>query len=399
MRRDVWITGIGLVSSLGEGTDAHWQALAERTPQPVIEVMPTSLLPIHPLVKLELDKQIPGAPTSARWRAWQRLGTYSAGLALSDAGIAGKPEILTHTHVVCAADGGERDIAADSAILETLRDTENPLPVLNQRLDADLRPTLFLAQLPNLVAGNISIVHNVTGSSRTFMGEDIAGVSAVEIAWRRIAAGQGDIFLVGGANLAGRKDIALGNSLGGTLWTGDFAPVWQRPGRGGGAILGSVGAFLVLEAREHAEARGKEPYAMMAGVRSEMSRRRPGDIARTLGQAFDALVAKGAPVNAISAASGVRQSTEEEHGMFAGLIADGRVATVRGIASMIGSAVSGTFPASTALAALAIKRGGFYRPFEVDAVETPAAASPASIVVTAVGVSTGEGMGLISPVR
>ena len=36
----------------------------------------------------------------------------------------------------------------------------------------DLRPTLFLAQLSNLLAGNISIVHGVTGSSRTFMGEE-----------------------------------------------------------------------------------------------------------------------------------------------------------------------------------------------------------------------------------
>ena len=49
---------------------------------------------------------------------------------------------------------------------------------------SDLRPTLFLAQLSNLLAGNISIVHGVTGSSRTFMGEEAAGVDAVRIAWR-----------------------------------------------------------------------------------------------------------------------------------------------------------------------------------------------------------------------
>ena len=49
---------------------------------------------------------------------------------------------------------------------------------------SDLRPTLFLAQLSNLLAGNISIVHGVTGSSRTFMGEEAAGVDAVRIALR-----------------------------------------------------------------------------------------------------------------------------------------------------------------------------------------------------------------------
>ena len=64
---------------------------------------------------------------------------------------------------------------------------------------SDLRPTLFLAQLSNLLAGNISIVHGVTGSSRTFMGEEAAGVDAVRIALSRIDAGQSDIALVGGA--------------------------------------------------------------------------------------------------------------------------------------------------------------------------------------------------------
>ena len=38
----------------------------------------------------------------------------------------------------------------------------------------DLRPTLFLAQLSNLLAGNIAIVHGVSGTSRTFMGEEAA---------------------------------------------------------------------------------------------------------------------------------------------------------------------------------------------------------------------------------
>ena len=50
---------------------------------------------------------------------------------------------------------------------------------------SDLRPTLFLAQLANLMAGNISIVHGVTGSSRTFMGEEQAGVDALRIALAR----------------------------------------------------------------------------------------------------------------------------------------------------------------------------------------------------------------------
>jgi 3-oxoacyl-[acyl-carrier-protein] synthase II len=398
MRRDVWITGIGLVSSLGEGVEAHWHALAETDPKPVIDASVTPPFPIHPLIKLELDKQIPRRADQRQMEAWQRIGTYAAGLALSDAGVAGKLELLSHTHAVIAADGGERDIAADGAILETLRDVENAEPALNKRLASDLRPTLFLAQLPNLLAGNVSIVHNVTGSSRTFMGEEIAGVSAVEVAWRRIAAGQGDLFLVGGAALAGRKDTALGYSLGGTMWAGDYVPVWRRAVQGGGSILGSVGAFLVLEAPEHAKARGREPYARLAAVRSDMTTRKEGAVRQTLLRQFQDAVPAGGPVNVISAATGVGQPTREEHAALAELLAGRRVATVRAIGSMIGRSVSATFPAITGLAALAVKRHAFFRPFEPDELETPPAAASDRVVVTSVGMSAGEGLGLVTAV-
>ena len=93
---------------------------------------------------------------------------------------------------------------------------------------SDLRPTLFLAQLSNLLAGNISIVHGVTGSSRTFMGEEAAGVDAVRIAAARIAAGQSEIVLVGGAHNAERPDVLLVYETGGCLLTGALAPVFER---------------------------------------------------------------------------------------------------------------------------------------------------------------------------
>ena len=70
---------------------------------------------------------------------------------------------------------------------------DKPGRFLNERLMNDLKPTLFLAQLSNLLAGNIAIVHGVIGSSRTFMGEEQAGVDAVRIAHARIAAGQRDV--------------------------------------------------------------------------------------------------------------------------------------------------------------------------------------------------------------
>ena len=398
--REVWITGIGLVSSLGEGLEAHWRALAEaERPEPVVDSAFAPPFGIHPMVPLDLDTQIPKKADQRQMEPWQRLGTYAAGVALSDAGIAGNTDILSHTHAVVAADGGERDVPTDTAILEGLREAPARAAFLNEHLSNDLRPTLFLAQLPNLVAGNISIVHKVTGSSRTFMGEEVAGVSAAEIAWRRIRAGQGDIFLVGGACAAERKDSILNCALGGALWAGPHKPVWERLAEGGGAMLGSVGAFLVLEAREHAEARGRKPYAALAEVRTDQSRRRPGDVAAKLSRQFDEIAPAGTPpVSVLSAATGVAAATREEQDLLARRIAAGRVDAVRATASMLGAATSATFPAAAGLAALALSRKGFYRPFDATGFETVKPAPASHIVVLSTGMWRGEGSALITAV-
>ncbi len=167
--------------------------------------------------------------------------------------------------MIVAAGGGERDMAVDGTILTDIDKAADPEAFLNERLMSDLRPTLFLAQLSNLLAGNISIVHGVTGSSRTFMGEESAGVDAVRIALARIQAGDSDIALVGGSQHCEREDMLLLYEFERANLRDKFAPVWQR-GPQGGFVLGSLGAFLVIEARSHAEARGAKPLARLTTV-------------------------------------------------------------------------------------------------------------------------------------
>src|SRR3954462_5441143 len=224
--REVWITGIGLATSLGEGLDANWDALnAQR-----INVDEKSFAPyiVHPFAPVNLDAQIPKKGDQRQMEAWQRIGTYAAGLALDSAGVKGNKEILGRMDMIVAAGGGERDLAVDSNILNLEAKGNSAPGFLNERLMNDLRPTLFLAQLSNLLAGNIAIVHGVTGSSRTFMGEEAAGVDAARIALARIAAGQSDIALVGAAHNSERKDMLMLYEFGGFNLKAKFAPVWSR---------------------------------------------------------------------------------------------------------------------------------------------------------------------------
>jgi 3-oxoacyl-[acyl-carrier-protein] synthase II len=401
MSREVWITGIGLTSSLGEGLDAHWRAMAEAEhPKPVINTALCAPYPVHPMVPLDFDKQIPKRSDQRQMENWQRVGVYTAGLALADAGIAGDADVLSRTHMVVGASGGERDYAVDSAILAEVGKAASPEEFLNDRLSNDLRPTLFLAQLPNLLAGNISIVHKVTGSSRTLLGEESAGISAVEVAERRIRAGQGDIFLVGSAVVAERKDSIMILAGGGWGWKGDPVPVWARPEKGGGSINGSVGAFLVIEAREHAEARGRQPYARLGPVFSDRSLRRPGEAAANAARQFAAIseAAHHHPLAVITGASGVAAPTREERDFLSGLMEKGEVSTVRAASNMLGTAIDANFASGVALAALALSRKGFYKPTDDTGFEKPVATVPEAIAVMTWGVWRGEGMGLVEAV-
>jgi 3-oxoacyl-[acyl-carrier-protein] synthase II len=195
--RDVIITGIGMVTSQGEGIEPHIEALSSFTPN--VDTVTFAPYAVHPNVAVELDRQIPKKSDQRQMEPWQRYGTYAAGAALEHAGVKGNVDILSKMHLIVACGGGERDYAVDGAILTGMRDAKNPEVYLNERLMSDIRPTLFLAQLSNLLAGNISIVHGVIGGSRTFMGEEQSGVDALRIAEARIRSGQNDIFAAAAA--------------------------------------------------------------------------------------------------------------------------------------------------------------------------------------------------------
>ena len=253
---------------------------------------------------MDLDKQIPKRGDQRQMETWQRMGVFAAGLALNSAGVKGNTDLLSRMGMIVAAGGGERDYAVDAAILSGYPKAANPGAYLNEHLLGDLRPTLFLAQLSNLLAGNISIVHGVIGSSRTFMGEEASGADAVRIACARIAAGQGDIMLVGGSYNAQRPDVLVHYEMGGLLRRAPFAPVWARQASGGGMTLGSVGCFLVIESRAHAAPRGAEAFAHIAAIRTDRCRRAAGRGDR---EREGAIRRDGGPLRSRRRRSGVRR--------------------------------------------------------------------------------------------
>ena len=390
---EAWITGIGLATSLSDSLDANWDALAQRR----INVDEKGFAPyiVHPLAPVSFDAQIPKKGDQRQMEAWQRIGTYAAGLALDSAGIKGNKDILARMDMIVAAGGGERDLAVDSAILNAEAKGNSSPGFLNERLMNDLRPTLFLAQLSNLLAGNIAIVHGVTGSSRTFMGEEAAGVDAARIALARIAAGQSDIALVGAAHNGERKDLLVLYEFGDFNLKNKFAPVWAR-GENSGFALGSGGAFLVIESRKHAEARGAKPYARLTNVVADQARRKnPGEVTATLKALWSKLGKLDDSGAIITGATGAEPVTSEEraflttHSDFA----------VRATGTTFGHTMETQFPLGLALAALSISRGQLFPPNDSSGLEIEMAKAPSQIVVIGAGHWRGEGMALVEAIR
>jgi 3-oxoacyl-[acyl-carrier-protein] synthase II len=359
---EVWITGIGLATSLGEGLDANWDALNERR----INVDEKAFAPyiVHPWAPVNFDTQIPKKGDQRQMEAWQRIGTYAAGLALDCAGVKGNKEILGRMDMIVAAGGGERDLAVDAGVLNAAAAGNSAPGFLNERLMSDLRPTLFLAQLSNLLAGNIAIVHGVSGTSRTFMGEEVAGADAARIALARIAAGQSDIALIGGSHNGQRKDLLILYEFGDYNLKDKFEPVWARKEHSGFA-LGSGGAFLVIESRAHAEARGAKPYARLTN-----------DVKSTLEKLWSELGELRDSGAIITGATGAEPATSEEQAFLTGHPGF----AVRATGTVFGHTMETQFPLGLALAALAISRGALFPPTDSSGVEIEMSKPPAQIV-------------------
>lgn len=397
MEREVWITGQGLISALGEGGETHWAALDDPARwQGAIDARSFAPFPVHPITKLDLDRFIPRKGDQRAMGPLMHYAVAAAGLALADAGLAGDTAQLAETDLVVAGPGGERDVAVDERILAGIEQAPHAGAFLNERLLNDLRPTLFLAQLPNLIAGNISIVHGVTGSSRTFMGEEIAGIDAVRDAFARLRAGQSEVALVGAAFNASRWDILLLFRSGGILLDRPWLPLWRRPPAG--VVLGSVGAFLVLEAPARAQARGAKPLAKLSAVLADRSDRSPGAAAATTRRQLAQVgprLGQG-PLGLLSGACGAGPITREERDLVASLGENGRDVAARGTAGALGHAMEASFPANIALAITCLEHRRLFASLDSeDPIEAPSPGGLSRILVTGWGHHRGEGLALV----
>ncbi|MBB3317824.1 3-oxoacyl-[acyl-carrier-protein] synthase II [Rhizobium sp. BK181] len=391
-QNDVVITGVGIVTCQGVGKEPHVALLnAEGAPQTIVELDKFKPYPVHPLPEIDWSQQIAKRGDQRQMENWQRIGVFAAGLALDDAGFKDNADACGTMDMIVAAGGGERDINVDTLIVDEGLKRNDREALLNEKLTTELRPTLFLAQLSNLLAGNISIVHKVTGSSRTFMGEESAGISAVETAFHRIRSGESTHALVGGAYSAERLDMVLLFEAINVYCRDEWQPLWSRDH--GGVISGSLGAFLVLESRAHAEARGARIYASISSIEGDRGNRNAGNLEKRLERLLENASGLSPESTAIfSGSTGIPDLATRERSVLERHLPG---AAVRGFGGITGHGLEAHFTLGLALGALAVDSKAKVPVFD-PSHEKPMAAATMAAIVTTVGHQRGEGVAVLS---
>lgn len=128
--------------------------------------------------------------------------------------------------------------------------------------------------IPNAAAGHLAIRFGAKGECKTIVTACAAGTMALGDAWRLLSRGEADVAIAGGAEgIAGDMDAfaLLGFDRLKTLSTRNDAP--QQASRPfdrdrDGFVLGEGAGVLVLEREAHARARGARAYAAITGYAS-----------------------------------------------------------------------------------------------------------------------------------
>jgi 3-oxoacyl-[acyl-carrier-protein] synthase II len=259
--RRVVITGLGVVSPVGIGLGAMWDAVAAgRSGIRPITAFDVSEYPVRFAGTIdEFDPAASlGVKEARRMSRFQQFAVVAADEAMRDAGLARMEE---------AADAERAGVVVGSGI-GGLGLMEEQTRVLIERGPSRISPTLVPGMIVDLAAGHISIRYNLRGINFAPVSACATGNHAIGEGFELIRRESADIIVAGGVD-AGVTPLGLaGFCAARALSTRNDDPQGaSRPFDAGrdGFVMGEGGAILILEEREHALARGAHIHAEVLG--------------------------------------------------------------------------------------------------------------------------------------
>jgi 3-oxoacyl-[acyl-carrier-protein] synthase II len=321
--REVVITGLGIVSPIGVGREAVWDAIANRrsgvraVPHlasagwlapfggEVVGFDPKELIQPRKSIKV-MCREIQLASAAAEM-AWQDAGLAQVTLDPDRFGVIGAAGVLY-------CDIEELRIP----FIEWLKQEDFDIHRWSRQAMGELYPLWMLKYLPNMPACHIGIRYDARGPNNTISLGDVSSLLAVAEAAEVIRRDQADVMIVGGtgSRLNVTDFLWHGNARLASNGAGEPATVC-RPfdARRSGMVYGEGAAQIVLESGAHAKARGAQPIARVAGsatrCESSAERQQPtGDAIRRAIRA--ALALAGVESSAVGHVNAHGNSTLED---------------------------------------------------------------------------------------
>jgi 3-oxoacyl-[acyl-carrier-protein] synthase II len=262
MRRRVVVTGVGLITPVGIGTEETWQALLAGR---------SGIAPITRFDTSRFSTRIAGEvkgfePT--RWMGAREVRTTAADpfiqyalaagtMAMSDAGLTIEGELCERAGCFVGSGMGG---------LGTIEATHKSFMEKGPR--HGISPFFATQLIINLAAGHLGMKYNAKGPSYAQVSACSSGANAIGDAYRAIQRDEMDVMICGGT-----EAVVTPLGVGGfcamrALSTRNDAPAEaSRPFDldRDGFLLAEGAGILVLEEREHARKRSAHCYAELSG--------------------------------------------------------------------------------------------------------------------------------------
>ena len=258
--RRVVVTGMGIVSPLGNEIQTFWDHLiAGHCGVDKITSFDASQFDTQIAAQVKEFNPAPAFPSPKEVRRTDRysqFGVYAGWQALRDSGLDLNRENLDEIGVFIGSGIGG---------LETVTEQHK---ILLERGPGRLSPFMIPMLISNMASGVFSMYHNLRGPNFATCSACATANHALGEAWRTIKMGDAQAIFAGGAE-ATVVTIGIGGfcAMKAMSTRNDDPQHASRPfdKERDGFVMGEGSGVLVLEELEHAKARGARIYCELAG--------------------------------------------------------------------------------------------------------------------------------------
>lgn len=258
-QRRVVVTGLGLVSPVGNTVGDAWQnLLAGRSGIATVTKFDHSNLPVHfagEVKNFNVEDYVP-AKEARHMDTFIHYGIAAGSQAFRDSGLT-----------VTDANAERIGVLVGSGIggLPMIEETHTEYTNRGARR---ISPFFVPGSIINMISGHLSILFNFKGPNVAAVTACTTGLHSIGLAARLIQYGDADVMIAGGAESTVSPLGIGGFAAARALSTRNDDPAtasrpWDKDRDG--FVLGEGAGVMVLEEYEHAKARGAKIYAELAG--------------------------------------------------------------------------------------------------------------------------------------